>query len=173
MRARLKDLSFSREGETIITLSTKEDFRATFDDLNGKDLDVSFKEHREKRSLNANSYCWILLDKLAAKTGYPKLHIYRDAVRNVGGNTEHVCVQDEAVQKLREGWEHNGLGWITDTMPSKIQGCTVVILYYGSSTFDTAQMSRMIDNLVQDCRSLGIETMPPDRLNALLEEWHG
>lgn len=173
MRARLKELSFSREGETIITLSTKEDFRTTFDDLNGKDLDVSFKEHREKRSLSANAYAWILLDKLAAKTGYPKLDIYRDAVRNVGGNTEHVCVQDKAVEKLREGWEHNGLGWITDTMPSKIQGCTVVILYYGSSTFDTAQMSRMIDNLVQDCKALGIETMQPDRLNALLEAWDG
>lgn len=46
-----------------------------------------------------------------------------------------------------------------------------MILYYGSSTFDTRQMSRMIDNLIQDARSVGIETMAPDKLAALLGEW--
>ena len=48
-----------------------------------------------------------------------------------------------------------------------------VILYYGSSTFDTRQMSRLIDNLIQDAKAVGIETMPPDKLAALLGEWEG
>ena len=36
--------------------------------------------------------------------------------------------------KLRRGWEHNGLGWVTEILPSKIAGCVNVVLYYGSST---------------------------------------
>lgn len=44
--------------------------------------------------------------------------------------------------------------------------------YHGSSTYDTAQMSRLIDNIVQDCKALGIETMTPDKLSILKEEWH-
>ena len=46
-----------------------------------------------------------------------------------------------------------------------------VVLYYGSSTFDTQQMSRLIDGLVQDCRALGLETLPPDKLALLKEAW--
>lgn len=141
------------------------------DDLRGKDVEVTIKKHRQKRSLDANAYAWVLMDKLAAAVGRPKMEIYKDAVLEVGGNTDIVCVQDRAVDKLRESWSKNGAGWLTETMPSKIDGCTNVILYYGSSSFDTAQMSRLIDNLVQDCIAVGIETMSPDKLNALLGGW--
>lgn len=82
-----------------------------------------------------------------------------------------MCVTTEAADKLQSGWEHNGLGWQTDTMPSKLPGCVRVVLYYGSSTYDTAQMSRLIDLIVQDCREQGIETLPPDKLAGMMEEW--
>ena len=47
------------------------------------------------------------------------------------------------------------------------------ILYYGSSVFSSSTMSRLIDNLIQDAKAVGIETMPPDKLAALLGEWEG
>lgn len=34
-------------------------------------------------------------------------------------------------------------------------------------------MSRLIDNLIQDAKAVGIETMAPDKLAALLGEWEG
>ena len=46
-------------------------------------------------------------------------------------------------------------------------------MYYGSSVFDSKEMSRFIDNLIAEAKALGIETMPPDKLNALLEAWNG
>ena len=76
-------------------------------------------------------------------------------------------MQEQAADKLRQGWEHNGLGWVTETMPSKLEGCVNVVLYYGSSTYDTAQMSRLIDNVIQDCKAVGIETMTPMELARL------
>lgn len=82
-----------------------------------------------------------------------------------------MCVINSAVNKLRQMWQHNGLGWVTDVLPSKVRGCTNVILYYGSSTYDRAQMARLIDNIVQDCRAVGVETLPPDKLEALKDEW--
>lgn len=137
----------------------------------GKSYDVEIREHREKRSLDANAYFWVLADRLAEKTRIPKTDIYRSYIREIGGNHEVVCVADSAVEKLRSGWEHNGLGWQTDTMPSKLPGCVRVVLYYGSSTYDTAQMSRLIDLIVQDCREQGIETLPPEKLAGMMEEW--
>lgn len=140
--------------------------------MQGSKLDIRVQKHREKRSLSANSYCWVLLDKLAEATGQSKEDLYRHSVRNIGGNAEIVCVREKAAQKLCESWGRNGLGWIADTMDSKLPGCVNVVLYYGSSTYDTKQMSRLIDGLVQDCQALGIETMPEDRITALLEAWH-
>ena len=63
------------------------------------------------------------------------------------------------------------MGWLADTTPSKIKGCTNVILYYGSSTYDTAQMSRLINLIVDECKEAGIETVPPQRLQAMMDEW--
>ena len=46
-----------------------------------------------------------------------------------------------------------------------------VNLYYGSSTYDKPTMSRLIDNIVQDAKALDIETLTPDELERMREEW--
>ena len=129
---------------------------------------------RRKRSLDANAYFWVLADKLATAQGLPgTTEIYHKYIKEIGGNREIVCVIEEAADKLRRGWEHNGLGWLTERFPSKIDGCVNVILYYGSSTYDTAQMSRLIELIIQDCKALDIETATPAELALLLERWNG
>ena len=137
----------------------------------GKAYEVDIKEHRERRSLDANAYCFVIISKIAAKTGVSVEEIYRNAVKQIGGNNTVVCVKNEAVEALCSGWQLNGLGWQTDTMPSKLEGCTNVVLYYGSSTYDTKTMSRLIDHVVQDAKALDIETMTPQELSALIERW--
>ena len=171
MKARLHDLSLARDGGYLLTIATRENIGPLFDELHETDVDVTVKKHREKRSLDANAYFWVLVDRLAEKTQIPKTDIYRRYIREIGGNHEMVCVIDSAVEKLRSGWEHNGLGWQTDTMPSRIPGCTNVILYYGSSTYNTRQMSHLIDMAVYDCYEQDIETLPPDKLAGMMEEW--
>lgn len=132
---------------------------------------VEVKQYRKGRSLDANAYCWKLINELAEKTGYKSDEIYKNAIRQIGGNNEVICLRSEAVNKLCKGWEHHGLGWQTETFDSKIDGCTNVMLYYGSSVYDTKQMSRLIDNIVQDCKAVGIETMTPAELQSLKESW--
>ena len=145
--------------------------KAVEDMSDGKVYDVTIKEHRERRSLDANAYCWALLGKLAAVLWIKKEDLYRQYIRDIGGNSETVCVQEKAVDRLVSGWRHNGIGWQTETMPSKIKGCVNVTLYYGSSIYDTDQMSRLIDMVVQDCKDQNIETLPPDKLAGMMEEW--
>lgn len=134
---------------------------------NGNQYTVEIKEYRKKRSLDANAYAWVLIDKLAEKLRISKAEVYRNAIREIGGVSDIVCVQEKAADALCEGWNHNGLGWFTDRMPSKLPGCVNVVLYYGSSTYDTAQMSRLIDGLVQDAKAQGIETMTPAEIARL------
>lgn len=157
-----------------LTLAVKPNYRSAVKEfcikMREKVHTAVLKEYRP-RSLDANAYFWVLCDKLAEKTKIRKEEIYRDLIKQIGGNSETVCVQNKAVDKLCEGWRHNGLGWLTDTSESKIEGCTNVTLYYGSSSYDTAQMSRLIDLTVQECREQEIETMTPEELSRLKEEW--
>ena len=136
----------------------------------GKTYTVEIKEKKEKRSREANDYAWTLLDKLAEKLHISKEDIYRDLIKNIGGNSETVCVQNKAVKRLCDGWKRKGIGWVTDTFESKIEGCTNVILYYGSSTYDTAQMHRLIELIVQECKEQDIETLTPKELERLKYE---
>lgn len=176
MKGRLLDLSFTLNGKQRLVIELDDDFRQDFAALKDHDVRVEIKKWRKKRSLDANAYAWVLIDKIAQATGVSKTEVYRKVIREIGGVSEIVCVRTEAVDKLREGWEAHGLGWQTDVMPSKIKGCTNVVLYYGSSTYDTKQMSALIDSLVQDAQALGIETLPPHeiaRLNSLWGERNG
>lgn len=126
---------------------------------------------KKKRSLDANAYAWTLISKLAETMRIGKEEIYRNAIRDIGGNYEVVCVKNEGLETLRRCWEKNGLGWQVETTPSKLDGCTNALLYYGSSSYDTHQMSVFIDRLIQDCKALNIETLPPEKLSGLLEAW--
>lgn len=137
----------------------------------GKKYVAQFKEFRKKRSLDANAYAWLLMNKVADRLKMPVRDIYRHYIPDIPDNCNIVCVPDAAVDRLREGWEHNGLGWCSDTLKSKLDGCTNVVLYYGSSTFDQRQMSVLLDLIIADCKQLGIEYLTPEELERLKGAW--
>lgn len=171
MTGRLKDIIFTRKGEQIISFITRSDFSEAFDALKDADVEVEIRKHRPRRSNDANAYCWTLIDKLASETAVTKEEMYRKAIRSIGGVSEIVCVRAEAFDKLKAVWCAKGIGWQVDQMPSKIDGCVNAVLYYGSSTYDTGQMSSLIDNLIQDCRALGIPTDTPEQIARIKSLW--
>lgn len=138
----------------------------------GKKYQAELKEFRKKRSLDANAYFWTLCGSLSAKLGLSKENIYRQYIKDVGDNFTIVPIRNDAVDKWIKNWEEKGLGWVCEIIgDSKLEGYTNIITYYGSSTYDSAQMSRLISLVVDDCKEQGIETMTPQELSLLLEGW--
>ena len=132
--------------------------------------EYDLKIHRQKRSNDANAYMWQLADKIASEVGITKEEVYRSHIKEVGVFTD-LQIQTNAVESFVEGWEHNGIGWFTDI----IQQCEVVTLlrvYYGSSSYDTKQMSRLIANVVAEAKQLNIETLTPDELERMVQQWN-
>ena len=170
---RLIEIGFSLGGNPRLTIETKDKntLLTGFDELHEHEVVVEVKRYSPRRSLDANGFYWLLCGKLAEKTGVGTAEIYRNHVRNIGGNYEVYCGKTEAVEKLIKAWEKNGLGWIAETTPSKLEGCTNAILYYGSSTYDSRQMSRLIDQMVQDCKEQGIQTETPAEIARMCEAW--
>lgn len=171
MVGRLKDLLRGRDGEWVCSFTTPTDMTELFNDLDGKEVSIEIKKAYKRRSLDANAFAWTLIDKIAERTGETKTAVYRHAIREIGGVTDIVCVMDKAVDRLRDGWEKNGIGWQTDTMKSKTPGCTNVVLYYGSSVYDSKQMSQLIDSLIQEAEGLGIPTISDEEAKRLIGNW--
>jgi len=165
LKGRLLDLAFGMNKKQRITVEIDADFKEEFDRLKAHDVSIEIKKYRKKRSLDANAYAWALIDKIAAELSITKEEVYRNAIKNIGGVSEIVCVRDNAVEKLCEGWAKHGLGWQTEVIESKLPGCKNVILYFGSSTYDTKQMSLLIDHLIQDAKALSIEVETLEQLS--------
>jgi hypothetical protein len=136
--------------------------------------DLEVKEHRKKRSLDANAYAWVLINKMADVMRIPPTEVYRQAIQDISGNSEVIPIKEEAVEQFKQAWSHNGIGWLCKDMgKSKIPGYRNLMVYYGSSVYTSSQMNALIDHLIQDCKALDIEVLPPDKLALLQEEWAG
>ncbi len=133
----------------------------------GKLLDVEIKVHRNRRSLNANAYLWVLLSKMAEALKTSKDELYLIMLERYGVFT-HVIVKPEAVERVKAEWRT-----VRELGKGKIGGIEGVQLqcYFGSSTYNTKEMATLIDGVVSECKEIGIETLPEGELQFMKEEW--
>jgi hypothetical protein len=166
--------SYSESGQQLITLALTaktdiSDLKAIL--ANKKLLEIDIHQQKKKRSLDANALLWVLCQKIAEVIHTTKESVYQKFIKEVG-QFEIVPIKAEAVERWIEVWNSKGLGWFAEVMEdSKLPGYKKVISYYGSSCYDQREMSVLLDEVVRECRELGIETLPPDEIKALKESW--
>ena len=136
---------------------------------NGKLLDVKITKHREKRSLNANSYFWVLVHAIAEKLQTSADEIYLQMLERYGVGVP-IIVKPEAVDRVKEEWRtvrEIGGGRIGETEAVQLY------CYFGSSTYNTKEMSNLIEGVVSECRELDIETKTPQEIKDMLNLMEG
>lgn len=133
---------------------------------------VEVSKPRKKRSLSANSYLWVLCDKIAKVIGTTKETVYIKNIREVGC-FDVLEIADNAVDGFINRWKSMGIGNYAETVGYSYKGYTGVIAYYGSSGYDTKEMSRLIESVVQEAKTLGIETLSDDELERMKSSWKG
>ena len=175
LNGKIKDFNIDfLTGKALLTLSVNQKQTAIncFDELKDKEK-LTFKIGRftESRTNDANRYFWALCEKLAEKLNSTKIDIYLNSIREVGVFYDDE-IEPEKVQRRRKAWEMIGTGWLTERVDFSADNTKEVIrFYYGSSSYNKKQMSRLIDNVVQDCQALGIETRTPEQLANLISLW--
>lgn len=133
----------------------------------GKLLAAEIKEHRQKRSLDANAYMWLMLSKMADVLHTSKDELYLIALERYGVFT-HIIVNPAKVEQFKREWRAcRELGEVTVNGKTGIQ----LQCFLGSSHYDTKQMSTLIDGIVSECEEMDIETLPPAELARIKEEW--
>ena len=159
------EVSFVAEN---LTYDEKIKLRAALETA-GEVLTLALSKFRQKRSLNANNYAWALLQKLAEERGQTKEEVYREFIKQYG-IFRPVTVNKEAAETLKYIWQNNGLGWVVEET-GRTDKSVDLLMYYGSSTYNTRQMSRLLDAIVDDCQQCGIETLPPEQIEEMKRMW--
>lgn len=175
----LKNLSLdytTRKPEVTLQLDARAE---DIEKLKDKPLSVELKQYRKKRSLDANAYYWKLVGELAGVIDQSNAWIHNDMLRRFGqieiidGHGVYIVIPDtdDAQKKVDEAQSYH-LKPTDDVNEGKggVMYRTYMMLR-GSSSYDTKEMSRLINGLVSDCQEHGIETMTPDELERMMQAY--
>jgi hypothetical protein len=143
-----------------------------------KDIETLFKKPSkngyelkvvsEKRSLNANNYCWVLCDQIAQVIHSTKEDVYRLAITEVGRFIEMSFTSQKDMDDFVRWWQEKGIGWIVEMVDTELM---IVHAYIGSSRYTTQEMNVLIDNIVESARELGISTKSDEEIDSLVRSW--
>lgn len=185
MKVRLKDIKNYRKGDDNLIALVYDNNQSRLvgewiENLNiyeGKEYDIEVKQHREKRSLNANNYAWTLTGKIADVLGMGKdechlrlLARYGQDAKDENGHTIMVSVkadvpEEELIKRLGYLVAIPTHGWVDG------QEFIHYRVLKGSRDYNTKEMSVFIDGIVSECKELGIETMTPDEIERMKQQW--
>lgn len=159
MKGRISDLNVSFfNAKQRLTFEIDGDFRTQYDELKGKDLEISVKVFRQKRSLDQNSYAWVLIGKIADKLRASKDDVYLTMLKRYGqGGVIKVSPKNEQaiLSALKYYERHEKLYTDTDKYYR---------IWAGSSGYNTEEMTIFVDGIISEAKELGIETLTPDEL---------
>ena len=161
MTGKLKDLYRLQGGEWLVSFTTRDDPSLVFDSLKDQPVKIDIKKEVGLRSRDANAFCWAMCTDIgnALCPPLPKEMVYRQAIREVG--VYHpIPIRPDAVERFCERWSERGTGWfaeVVDDVWLKGKLYKLVFAYFGTSTYDVTEMSRVLEFLKADMENMGLQ----------------
>ena len=170
-------------GKISAVIEISEDFRQAYEDLKDcEKLSIEIKRYRRKRSLDANAYYWVLVTKLSGAVGMSNSEVHNMMLRGYGqpeiyeGKGIYLTIPDtdEARKKADNATDYH----VFPTSQVRTGDDGIVYRTYkllrGSHTYNTAEMSRLIEGIISECKHAGIpdpEIATPDEKRLLKERY--
>lgn len=166
-QGRLKGITKDWKSDKLVVSFEIDTVPSDIDDLTGCDtLDITARKHRERRSLNANALLWKCLGDIAAVIRADKWDVYLQMLKRYGTYT-YVCVKPKAVEMLKRQWrECEEVGTVNINGETAVQ----MLCYYGSSTYDTKQFAVLLDGVISEMKTMGLETPTSEQIRRSIDE---
>ena len=177
MKGKVESCERLYSGEYRISLLTHE--KPDLDGFKDKEVNISIKQYKEPRSLDANAYYWVLCSRLAETHRVSKPFMHNSLLRKYGQIAIYdnkavyvVLPETEAVERKVDEDDKLHLKPTAQLKAGKDgKMYRTYMLIKGSSEYDTREMSVLIDGTVQDCYECGIETLPPEEIDRMKQQW--
>lgn len=163
-------------GKQKAVLELNEDARQAFENLRDcEKISIEIKKYRKKRSLDANAYFHVLVGKIADVLGNSKPAVKNMLISKYGqyeidnGSLVHLIIREDIDVSEKEDIHLSPTSCIKALDDGKVY--RVYRLMRGSHTYNTEEMSKLIDGTVSEAKELGIETMTPDQIEEMKQKW--
>ena len=155
-------------GSFRITFETPEDIAEEFTYLSQqKQVRVKATRYTRDRSLDANKMLWACLGDMAKVLHTDKWSLYLKMLKRYGKFT-YIVVKPSAVDAMKKQWRESE---IVGTVQVGDQKAIQMLCYFGSSTYDTAEFSTLLDGVISEMREMGITPPPSEDIKHSLELW--
>ena len=165
-------------GDYHVTVIVSKDQKSNMEPLNDLLNDEKVKtckidHYKKKRSLNANSYAWVLITEIAKVLKTSNDEVYEEMLRRYGTNAT-----DEdgklITMSIPAGADISGLGIHCAYIGKGMAGGKEFDHYRlikGSSQYNTKEMAILIDGIVSEATELKIPTMTTSEIEKLKSSW--
>lgn len=158
-------VDFSGNGKVVFTVDRSK--LATIGGLpKDKDLDVCISIHRNKRSTEANAYCWHLVTEIADAVGAAKDEVYMRMLKRYGQSCVISVKSEIDMTGMLKYYEERGTSVLNGTE------FTHYTVYKGSSEYNTKEMAVFLDGIISEAQELGIDTRTPDEVAKMEALWN-
>ena len=170
MNGRLREISRSFEGRLRVTFEV--DSVDSVRGMEDKDLTIDVKRRTKGRSLTANAYFHVLVDKIAEKQKVSHTEIHNHLIAEYGCMDEDIktIIMDDQIP-----WQEITTIHLRPSTKTKVLDNGKLYRVYwvmrGSHTYSTSEMARLIDGTVEEAKGLGIETLSPAELQRMKDAW--
>lgn len=172
----MKEPTLDMHGNVTAIFAVNKEFLKAYEELKGCDkLTLEIKQYKAKRSLDANSYLWVLLEKLSCKLSIPRWELYLESLRKYG-SFEYIPLREKDIylaQSVHRIVVDRGAQKVTD-LHGREEELHVLQCWKGSSKYNSQEMSRLIKGVLEDCRAEGIpeaDLITPDEKEELKQKW--
>jgi len=169
VKGRITNIGHGLEGDLTVTLSLPRQYTDDIKKLLDADIDAEIKKWRERRSMSQNAYAWLLITKIAQCITPPmnKEDVYVLMLKRYGQGGIISIQKDKAdgVMRAFDYYMPKGEGEVNG------KAFLHMMVYVGSSQYDTKEMSVFLSGIVEEAKDLGIETLTPQELERMKGEW--
>lgn len=123
-------------------------------DPNGQ-YEVAEAKKKRRRSLTQNAYYWVMLNKLAAKLRMSDSELHKNMLREYGVYDVFSIQDNIPIDGYFRYYDVIGHGTVNGRRFKHIK------VYKGSSHMNSAEFSRLIDGMREECVLQGIDVMTP------------
>lgn len=138
-------------------------------------LAIKVGKFTKKRSLDANAYFHVLVNKIAAKVKSSDDEVKKNLVCSYGtlakdddgnliGATIPAGMSLDAFYPYTRNYKTVYVGG---------KECNCFLFYKRTRDMDTKEFSRLLEGTISEAKNLGIETLSSEEVNSLLSQWGG
>lgn len=155
------------KAKLLLELNEKPSAMKLYDNLHeAEKLSVKISKYREKRSLDANAYCWVLIGKIADCVGASKDEIYLKMLKRYGQT--FVCkIQNKDIDRFKRSEKY----WEEHESLDAEEKAQYFRVWVGSSQYNTEEMSIFIDGIVSEAEEMDIDVRTPDQIAEMMSLW--